>query len=180
MHRADPDHIKQLVADARKGNREAFGALYDELMDRVYRFVRLRVGRREDAEDITEAVFVRAFGSIRRFEDRGLPFESWIFTIARNALTDHYRTHKQTAPLAEAEHMTDPADSPETTTERALQHEDLLSTMEKLPQSYREILLLIFVEERTTKEIAGIMGKPPDQIRVLKQRALDKLRRLVQ
>ena len=80
-----------LVARAKEGEAEAFGLLYDFYMPRIYRFVLFKVGRREEAEDLTQGVFLKAWEHVEAYESRGYPFSSWLYRIARNTVTDHHR-----------------------------------------------------------------------------------------
>ena len=75
------------------GDMEAVGRLYDALVGPIYRYVAVRVRRREDAEDLTHLVFERIFGALPRFKHNGRPFAAWAFRIARNAVIDHQRRY---------------------------------------------------------------------------------------
>lgn len=178
MRRATP--IDQLVKKAKNGDQWAFGELYDALLGRVYRFVFFRVSTREDAEDITEQIFVRVFEKIGEYHERGVPFEAWVFRISRNMIIDYYRAHARTsASLDEAREMEDKRPSPEEATVTALTYDDVRQAMKKLPDAYQEIIILKFIEERDNDEISEILEKPVDQIRVLQSRALARLKQLV-
>lgn len=172
--------IKDIVARAKAADTTALGELYDALLSRVYRFVYFRVSRREDAEDITEAIFVKIFENIGTYDERGLPFEAWVFRIARNMVIDFYRTHQTvTVTLENAFDVPDTGKSPEEHTEITLQMEYVKTALQALPDSYREIIILKYIEEYENEEISQILEKPVDQIRVLQSRALQKLKTLV-
>lgn len=171
--------IHKLVRAARNGDKEAVGILYDTYLDAVYRFVFFRVSSREDAEDISEQTFISAFEHIGRYEEKGLPFEAWIFKIARNKIIDHYRKQKPRIPIEELADLPDGKQNVEHDAERALTHTYVMDCMRRLPESYREILILTYIEEKTNEEISGLIHKPPAHIRVLKSRALHRLRALV-
>ena len=93
--------IDQLAVAAAAGDVEAVGRLYDALFIPVYRYVAVRVQRREDAEDLTQLVFERIVASLPRYRSRGRPFEAWAFRIARNAVIDHVRRDRTHEPLGE-------------------------------------------------------------------------------
>lgn len=169
-----------LVEQAKQSDKEALGKLYDLFVDRVYRFVYFRVGLREDAEDVTEQVFVKVVTKIKTYEDRGLPFEAWLFRIVRNQLTDFYRARRgKNVALDEAIEVIDPTPLPEERVETKLQYEAVLAQLPNLPQSYQDIILFKFVEELENEEISIIMEKPVDQVRVLQSRAIAKLKTLL-
>jgi RNA polymerase sigma-70 factor, ECF subfamily len=81
------------------GDTEAVGRLYDALVDPVYRYVAVRLRRREDAEDVTQLVFERIVAALPRYRHNGRPFAAWAFRIARNAVIDHQRRLRPTEPL---------------------------------------------------------------------------------
>lgn len=168
---------KELVSRAKAQDTVALGRIYDLFVERIYRFVYVRVGRREDAEDVTEQVFVKVLKNIGNYEERGLPFEAWLFRIVRNLVTDYYRGRRKTfVPLDEAVHVIDPKPKPEEAVSVKLQYEEVLEQIRKLPERYQEIIELKFIEELTNDEISHILKKPVDQIRVLQSRALAKLK----
>ncbi len=168
---------KELVSRAKAQDTVALGRIYDLFVERIYRFVYVRVGRREDAEDVTEQVFVKVLKNIGSYEERGLPFEAWLFRIVRNLVTDYYRGRRKTfVPLDEAVHVIDPKPKPEEAVSVKLQYEEVLGQIRKLPERYQEIIELKFIEELTNDEISQILKKPVDQIRVLQSRALAKLK----
>ncbi len=171
--------IQALVTRARNGDTQAFGALYDTYVDAVYRFVFFRVGTHEDAEDITETAFVSAFEHIGTFEERGLPFEAWLFRITRNKIIDHYRKHKPRVSLDDIQDTEDPKQNPEEAVHRRLTKEYIMKQLTLLPQSYQEIIILKYIEERENEEISQLLDKPIAHVRVLQSRAIAKLRSLV-
>src|SRR3984885_16080132 len=93
------DGEEKLIKQAVRGVSSAFGPLYDHYQPMIYRFVLVKVGRREDAEDITHQVFMSAWQNIRGYKHRGHPFSSWLYQIARNQVVDHYRAKKSETSL---------------------------------------------------------------------------------
>jgi RNA polymerase sigma-70 factor (ECF subfamily) len=171
--------IRSLVHDARNGDREAFGKLYDNFLDAVYRFVYFRVGTREVAEDITETAFVSIFENIGGYNERGLPFEAWVYRITRNKIIDYYRSKKKTISLAESADVSDDKQNPERETERQLTKEYIMDCIRVLPESYQEIIILKYIEDKTNEEISELLDKPLAHVRVLQSRAVQKLRTIV-
>lgn len=171
--------IQRLVFSARSGDKEAFGKLYDMFVDEVYRFVFFRVGNREDSEDISESVFVSCFEHIKEYEEKGLPFEAWVYRIARNKIIDHYRKRKPKVSLDSIQEMEDVHDGPEEKTDRSLTAEFIMKTLRRLPEAYQEIIILTYIEERGNSEISMMLDKPVAHVRVLQSRALQKLRTIL-
>ena len=93
------DGEKNIIQRAIRGESSAFGQLYDHYMPMIYRFVLLKVGRREEAEDLTHQVFLSALQNISCYKHLGHPFSSWLYKIARNSIIDNARTKKETIPL---------------------------------------------------------------------------------
>lgn len=91
----DPDFERACVDRARSGEKEAFAALYREYVPKIHAFAYRRTNSRELAEDITAATFERAFRQLDNFEWRGGGFGAWLFRIASNELTDHYRRQQR-------------------------------------------------------------------------------------
>jgi RNA polymerase sigma-70 factor (ECF subfamily) len=178
--RRDTTTIDHIVRRAKAADRSALGELYDALVSRVYRFVYFRVNRKEDAEDFTEQVFVKIFEKISQYDERGLPFEAWVFRIARNMIIDFYRAQKTPVlALDEALDVPDTNVSPETHTETVLQIEMVQKALPKLPDAYREMIILKFIEEYDNDEISVFLDKPVSHVRVLQSRALHKLKELL-
>jgi RNA polymerase sigma-70 factor (ECF subfamily) len=92
--REHEQEVDALVERAKAGDRAALGALYDRLADRVYRFAFFRVGRRADAEDLVQRIFLKMIESLPRYQSRGIPFEAWFFRLARNTVIDHLRARR--------------------------------------------------------------------------------------
>src|SRR6202007_1734474 len=89
------DTLDRLVADAKRGDTEAFGSIFDAYAGPIYRFIASRVSRPSDAEDLTQLVFVKALEAMPRYEARGVPFGGWLFRLARNAIIDQSRTRRE-------------------------------------------------------------------------------------
>ena len=85
------DRSRGWPGGARNGDRAAFAELYDTHVDSVYRYLLYRVREPSDAEDLTSEVFTRAFANIHRYRWQGKSFLAWLYTIARNAVTDRRR-----------------------------------------------------------------------------------------
>ena len=96
---ADDATVDQLAVAATTGDIDAVGRLYDALVGPIYRYVAVRVRRREDAEDLTHLVFERIVAALPRYRHSGRPFAAWAFRIARNAVIDHQRRIRPTEQL---------------------------------------------------------------------------------
>jgi RNA polymerase sigma-70 factor (ECF subfamily) len=166
----------ELVASVKDGDVDAFGVLYERYLDRIYRYLRLRIGNDHDAEDLTEVVFVRTFQAIDRYEERGWPFSAYLYQVARNVLADHYRTFKQTTSLESLE----PIDSAATPVDELIVHKEQLelirTALTDLPEDYQEVVRLRIILKMPTAVVARWLNRSEGAVRVLLYRALRRLR----
>jgi RNA polymerase sigma-70 factor (ECF subfamily) len=166
----------QLVRNAKAGNSESFGQLYDAYLERIYRFVYFRVEDQQTAEDITSQVFLKAWENLGRFQIGGTPFLAWLYTIAHNAVIDHYRTRKVTAALEDVR-LSDPghAEAVENGIDSAVEMGSIKTALLTLTDDQRQVLLLKFIDEMSNEEIARHLGKREGAIRALQMRGLKAL-----
>lgn len=168
-----------LVARARRGDAEAFGGLYELHLDRIYRYVYYRVGSANEAEDLTELVFLKAWEAIRRYESRGLPFSAWLYRMAHNAVVDHYRAARPTTPIDETFDLEDESQNLVGTLEASVDREELRQAIRRLNSDQQQVILLRFVEELSHAEVARIVGKSEGAVRVIQHRALGVMSRFL-
>lgn len=90
-------HVRGLVADAQKGDLRALEQLYLLHFDRIYSYLRMSVGNRHDAEDLTNQTFIKMLESLERFVWRQAPFSAWLFRIAHNLAIDHFRAGRRSS-----------------------------------------------------------------------------------
>lgn len=167
----------ELISRAKAGDIEAYGELYERYIDLMYRYLRSRVTEDQTAEDLTEVVFLKAFQSLDRYQERGWPFSSFLYQIARNQLADHYRRLRDEVSLEEAQDLQAPDND---LTRTAVVDERLLilqDALEKLPEDYQEIIRLRLLLELPTPDVAAILNRSEGAIRVLLHRALKALRK---
>jgi RNA polymerase sigma-70 factor (ECF subfamily) len=171
-----------LILKAKKGDADAFGDLYERHAESVFRFIYSQTTNRFDAEDITGDVFLRAWQSLARYEERGFPFSAFLFRIARNVMIDRSRKRKPVSEIPEDEHMAGESSldlEPSSILAVKLQHKEIVKTLEQLREDYRTVLILRFFNDLTTEETSDVMGRSPGAVRVLQHRALSSLRKLL-
>lgn len=91
---SDSARMMDLVERAQAGEADAFGRLYDQYSDTVYRYIYYRVGGKATAEDLTSETFLRALRRIGTFTWQGRDFGAWLVTIARNLVADHFKSSR--------------------------------------------------------------------------------------
>lgn len=170
---------RQLVKRAKSGNADAFASLYDGYIERIYRYIYFRVADEQTAEDLTSHVFAKAWENLGRYKPSGAPFVAWLYTIARNAVIDHYRTRKETIALDEAIALASDGPAPDEQIELHFETEALRDALRTLTEDQQQVLVLKFIAGMTTDEIAGQLGKRAGAVRALQMRALQALARLM-
>ena len=173
----DDETLDRLVAEAKRGDREAFGRIFDAYAGPVHRFIASRVNRPSDAEDLTQLVFVKALEALPRYEARGVPFGGWLFRLARNAIIDQIRTRRDHLSLVTAVTRETEDAGPE---QRAALSEDLdrlAGALTELTDDQREVIELRFFAGLSVLEAAMVMGRQEGTIRGLQFRAIASLRR---
>ena len=168
------DIVNQLAIKAKSGDAESFGKIFDILSDSIYRFLAFRVKNKDDAEEMTNQVFLEAWQGINRYDGKR-SFKTWVFTIARYTLIDFYRKHRSTVDLEAVTELSDNTDiQADISTQSEV--EIALAELNRLPELYQTVLELRFLEELEYSEIAIVTGKTENSVRVIVKRGLDKLR----
>ncbi|HET8568409.1 MAG TPA: sigma-70 family RNA polymerase sigma factor [Candidatus Limnocylindria bacterium] len=172
--------VPDVIERARKGDKAAFAELYDAHVDSVYRYLLYRVREPSDAEDLTSEVFTRAFANIHRYKWQGKSFLAWLYTIARNAVTDRRRRERPTVDLEDAYGLHEEGPTAHDNAVRGEQLIALRGAIGHLTGEQREVLVLRFIEDLSSREVAQILGKNEGAIRALQFRALGRLRKLLE
>ena len=154
-----------------------FEQVYDEHVVAIYRFVYARVGNRPDAEDLTAQVFVRAVEQLDTTRQPG-QIAAWLYRVAQNAIADYWRAFYR-LPLIGVDHVApgwEPADGklrpePAPDDRASVRVEALLRG---LPDRYRRVLELRFLQRLSVAETAQAMGISSGNAKVLQYRALRK------
>lgn len=168
----------QLLKVAQEGNTEAFGAIYERYADKVFRYLNAHLGNGLDAEDLTEEVFIRVWRSLPDYRERGTPFLSFVFRVARNALIDHYRRERRAVGQLSSDEVTvaDHQPGPLEMVSQQMERQELKEALEGLREDYRNVLILRFFSDLDPEDTALAMGRSAGAVRVLQHRALAALR----
>ncbi|MEO5939507.1 MAG: sigma-70 family RNA polymerase sigma factor [Candidatus Limnocylindrales bacterium] len=174
------DRDRPLVEAAQRDPLQ-FDALYRRYLAQVYSYAVYELGDHHEAEDVTERTFLAALANLDRFEERARPadgegastFRVWLFQIARNAVANQRRGRRRHphAPFEAAAFVADSIDVEAGATSRD-EAAAAWRAVGRLPADRRRAIVLRFVEEMSTAEIAGVLGRSEGAVRVLIHRAL--------
>jgi RNA polymerase sigma-70 factor (ECF subfamily) len=168
----DGEHSEEKIVEcAQSGDREAFGHLYQHYYQSIYRYVFYRVNHRQDAEDLTEKIFLKAWEHLPRYRGDA-SFKSWIYRIAHTIVIDHYRTRKRPLSLNEAASLVDGRLDLEPALMVQERNEQLKAILSRLSPLDQHVLTLRFINGLSTEETAQILERTVGSVRVLQHRAL--------
>lgn len=180
---------KDLIINARKGDSNSFGQLYDRHAPRIYRFIFLKIGDKNNTEDLTHEVFLSAWRTIGTYNTQEhIPFTSWLYHIARNRVIDYYRTTKKNISLDEilkgntlpvefvsAAHHTIP-----NALNAKFEMRVIMNGLKDLNDDQQNILIMRYIEDLSPKEIGIALGKTPGAVRLIQHRALKQLKIVIE
>ena len=161
-------------------NQATFTSLYDQYINKIFRFVYLKVDTKETAQDICSDVFTRAWKSIDEGRTIDNP-QAYLYKIARNSVVDHYRNKGKTqnAPSQMLEQVIDP--DPDLDLERKAilcsEMDTVRKALKNVNQDYQDIVIWHYLDDLTMPEIAEITGKSQGACRVALHRGLKSLRK---
>ena len=171
------ENPKQLIEQAKKGDTEAFGKLYELYYTPVYRYAYLRTRSKQASEDIAQIVFLKMYSNIKKFEhmkDSPLPF---LFTIARNSIIDFFR--KENHSMAEDdETLSKKIDerSQYDFSEEAENKNLAELAVNILDGEQKDAVILRFLTGMPNAEIATVLGKKEETVRQIQSRGIKKIR----
>ncbi|MBI2607456.1 MAG: sigma-70 family RNA polymerase sigma factor [Candidatus Doudnabacteria bacterium] len=172
------EELKKALESAQSGNTSAFGIIYDNYSEKMFRFIFFRVGHKEVAEDILADTFVKAWQKINQVQSHSA-IPSWLYQIAKNNIIDFYRVRKTTISLEEVASVLEDAATPIDELSLGFEQRKILKMLEQLPLEQQQVIQYKFFEDLTNQEIALIMNKTEGAVRVLQHRAIIKLKELL-
>lgn len=169
------------VRRAQAGDPEAWTSLFIDKYPIVYAYCLSRTNNHDYAQDLASEVFVRVVERIGEYEDRGLPFSSWLFKIARNCAVDKYRRDMKERNFNFYEKvysdLIEPGPEENVVTKITL--EEILRRIQELPKSQRDVVELRFVADLSVAETARVVGKTKNNVKVIQHKALRQLRQMI-
>lgn len=169
---------RKILLSAQKGNVKAFEMIYEEYVPQIFRFIFLKTGNKEWAEDLTSETMIKFWRYLQTNEIRRDSASPILYRMARNLLTDAYRKQVVTAVELDDATLETIFCTQTTLLEKMMFKEEIkevLNAVQRLKEEYREIIIMRFVEDLSNQEIAEITGKKVGTVRVLSHRALKSL-----
>jgi len=145
---------------------------HEQLFGFIYRFTR----NRQDADDLTQDTFVKAFKNFHRYDER-YAFAAWLYTIGRRTVYNHYRSKKRVEVLEETEFV-DSSDTPDEQAEAEDRKASVWESVKRLKGPYREVLTLKYREDLSVREIAKVLNKSETNVKILLFRARNQLEKI--
>lgn len=164
-------------ADFERLDAAAFATLYRQYVDAVYRYCSFRLEGREQAEDATSQIFLKALAALPTHRQPG-SFRSWLFSIAHNVVTDLYRARRPVWPLSLVENHADDRPSVEDVSLQSVEQEEVRALLARLPVGQRRVLELRLAG-LSSSEIADVLGKKTGAVKVAQSRAIARLRQSI-
>jgi len=177
----------QLIANYLAGDEKSLEVLIESYLKPIYSFIYRYIGNEQEAEDITQEVFVKVWRNLKKF-NRQKSFKSWIFSIAKNTSIDWLKKKKD-IPFSNFENeegenvlietLTDPAPLPDKIIEQSGIVETLNTAINQLIPKYHMVLLLRYNNHFTFREIAEVLGGSLNTVKSRHRRALILLKKLL-
>lgn len=156
-----------------------FESVYNQYYLSVYLYIFKRIQHQQDAEDLTEEVFMACYKNFEKYDSQKASLVTWIFVITNNKLKNYYRDKKEYLSIDDEENPVDIAsgDSMEQAVLLEEAREWLLSAIESLPEREQEIIRMRYFQRRSFNEIALYLHLTSGNVRVLLNRSLTKLKK---
>ena len=169
----DPNLELELLQKAQNQDADAFGRLYDAYIKKIYAFIYYKTLDQETAEDISSLVFMKAWKNINQFKQGS--FAAWLYTIARHAVTDHYRRQTKTVDIEDCWDLADDTDLINET-DKAMRLADIKKALAKLKSREREIIIMRLWLDLPFQEIAQRLEQKEGAVKMAFSRALSRLK----
>lgn len=183
LAREDADTARMVVR-IQKGEKDLLGPLYLRYFDRVYAYLRITLQDAHEAEDAAQGVFIRVLEALPKYERREVPFRAWLFRIVRNDAINRLRSRQRLtveSPMELAERG-ERVGAPAPAADEGIDwigDAKLLALVERLPLSQRQVVVLRYMMDFNTVEIAELLDRSPEAVRQLHHRAMRYLRQRV-
>ena len=167
---------QEIIKSVKSGNVEAFGLLVEKYKESLYSFILYSVKNEAAAQDIYQDTLVTVLTKLKNYREEG-NFKAWLFTVARNKVTDYFRANSRTVSLPEdtSADIFPSSENTEKEVSSKIALDNILAQIEALPEKDREIILLR--QYLSFKEIAEVLDCPLGTALARLNRAIKKLQK---
>ncbi len=178
---------EEIIILYKNGNKEVFKEIVTRYTSPLYNFTAHLVGE-NNASDIVQDVFIKAWKHINSFDSSRSSFKTWIFTITKNTITDFFRKKKtlnfsdlenDDDVISFSENIPDESPLPDEVLQKFEDMELLNNVLKTLSPEYQTILVLHYQEEMTFDEIGKVLNKPLNTVKSYHRRAMLKLKTMI-
>ena len=162
-----------------KHDPDAFGEIYDEYAEKIYRFIFFKVSSEQEAEDLSSEVFLKAWNYLIG-EKPVKSIGALLYTIARNRVIDYYRQRKAEIEITEDMAKIMPDDGSIAELEKKADLGRVYKALGKLKDEYREIVVMRYLDDLSVSEISSIIQKTQNNVRVLLHRSISTLKDILE
>ncbi len=164
-----------LISACQSGDLTQFDPLYREYVKPIFGFIYRRTASRQTAEDLTSMTFMKALEKINTFSPKKGPFAAWLYRIARNTVTDHYRTSRPSKDIEDVWDLSS-EERVDAGVDDRMKVEEIVAAIKDLDPLKRDIVLMRVWDGLSYQEIAAITGKSESNCKVIYSRTLADLR----
>jgi len=171
-----------LLDSAKKGDQDALNALVSRHWHPLYRLAYAKTGSPEDAQELTQETFFRAFRALPTYRQTGAAFKTYLSHIANNLIVDFWRKKGRAPAISDLSEQQEPRSNEEPPDVQAINQEQraaISRVLRELPPDQRQAVELRIMAGISVKETAVAMGKSEAAVKMLQQRALKNLRSLL-
>ncbi len=165
--------------DERRDRENRLAGLYEEYFDKIAHYIYVRLGDRNEAENLAGEVFLKALESLKSYKERGIPMQAWLFRIAHNVSVDLLRRRGKIATVPINGVTVESSEDIVAMAEKSIEMERVNEAMQKLTPEQREVVRLRFFGDLSSKEVGGILKKSDGAVREMQRAAVEKLRGLL-
>ena len=170
---------EKLVEIVREKNTELFGEIVQRYQNKIYSYIKRLINSREDAEDVTQEVFIKVYKNLYGFDIKK-KFSPWIYRIAHNEAVNYIKkkSYFKILSIDQNEFLKNTMTQTEDLIEKIIKNENsrkLRELLDKLSFKYKEVLVLKYYEEKSYEEISDIIRKPVNTVGTMINRAKSQL-----
>lgn len=168
------EQTKSLGILLTEGDHDAFGALFSEHSDHLFRFFMIKTrGHREDSENLVQETFMKVWKSRKSF-DPERDFKAWLFTVGYRTWVDSIKKQRIYDSIDELEIAAEGRTLEAEVHDRLLVRE-VMKALEEFPEDVREIMVMSYISDFSSEQIAEILGKKASAVRMVRMRTVEKI-----